>query len=219
MILYKCQLKFYFRCLDLPSSRWVKQAMLDHLSLLWPSPYLNYITSIRRSIRLTFLPPTQRYLAIHLEQWALAETNSVLESRTLPYVEKLTKFRKQPYVYDHEHLDTIAQFRLSNAGLGNRGPRFPAASSSRVSSCPLCTTLRLSEGHVVFFCPSIESYREEFGLVFFRNVCLRKGYSEESIFKAYVNGLDWNGTLAYDTDFVDRGHALDTMRGHWLSKW
>ena len=60
MCLYKCQLMFYFRTLDLPA--WVKQVMMDHLSLKWPSPYLKYITSIRDSIHLPFVPPTPRYL-------------------------------------------------------------------------------------------------------------------------------------------------------------
>ena len=219
MCLYKCQLKFYFRTLDLSASRWVKQAMLDHLSLKWPSPYLKYITAIRDSIHLPFVPPTPRYLVVHLEQWALAETNHVLEQRSLPYVSKLSKFERQPYVYEHEHLDTIAQFRLSNAGLGNRFPRFATAAYGRRSSCPLCPSLHLSEGHVVFFCSAVETQRKELDLTFFRNICQRDGYSEEKTFATFVNGLDWNGNPVQATDYASRGLAMDTIRGHWLSRW
>lgn len=219
MCLYRCQLKFYFRVLNLPPSRWVKQALLDHLSLQWPSPYLEYITSIRVSVHLSFVPPTPRYLAIHLAQWALAETNHVLERHSLPYVSKMSKFERQAYVFEHDHLDTIAQFRLSNAGLGNRFPRFATAAYARRNSCPVCPSNHLSESHVVFFCSSVESYRKELDLTFFRNICQREGYSEEKTFSTFVNGLDWNGNLVQDTDFAERGLAMDTIRGHWLSRW
>ena len=36
--LYHAQLRFYFRVLYLPDSRWVKKALLEHLSLSWTSP-------------------------------------------------------------------------------------------------------------------------------------------------------------------------------------
>ena len=189
MCLYKCQLQFYFRILALPASRWVKQALLDHLSLLWPSPYLQYMVSIRDSVSLPYVPPTSRYLSVHLAQWAIAETNFIIGQQTLPCVGQLTKFVRQPYVFEHDHLDTIAQFRLSNAGLGNRCPRFV----TRRTSCPLCTSLHLSEGHVVFFCPSVEQYREEFDLAFFRGICTSKGFTEEMVYVTFVNGFDWNG--------------------------
>ena len=219
MCLYKCQLKFYFRVLDLPASRWVKQALLDHLSLEWPSPYLDYITSIRDVLHLPFVPPTPRYLAVHLAQWALAETNYEISQRSLPCVKQLTKFVRQPCVYEHDHMDTVAQFRLSNAGLGNRFPRFATAAYARRSSCPLCPSNLLSESRVVFFCTAVESHRRELDLVFFRNICKSKGYSEEETFITFVNGLDWNGNPVQDTDYAERGLALDTIRGHWLAKW
>ena len=218
MLLYKCQLKFYFRVLELPESRWVKQALLDHLSLQWSSPYLDYITDIRVSVHLPFVPPTPKYLAIHLVQWALAETNQVIENHSLPFVSNLTKFARQPYVYEHNHLDTIAQFRLSNAGLGNRFPGFPADMYDRRTFCPLCPSLRLTESHVVFFCSAVESHRKELDLVFFRNICKLKGYSEEETFSTFINGLDWNGNLVQDTDYAERGLALDTIRGHWVAR-
>ena len=39
--LYERQLKFYFRVLFLPESRWVHQALVEHLSGGWSSPYLD----------------------------------------------------------------------------------------------------------------------------------------------------------------------------------
>ena len=57
-LLYKAQLRFYFRVLGLPDSRWVKQALKDHLSMSWPSPYLANIVRIRETVRLHFVPPS-----------------------------------------------------------------------------------------------------------------------------------------------------------------
>ena len=219
-LLYRLQLKFYFRVLDLPDSRWVKQALLDHLALAWPSPYLAYITSIRQEIMLHFVPPTMRYLNVHLSQWSLSVTNQAISTLKLPYVQPLMKFSRQLYVYEHVHLNTIAEFRLSNAGLGNRHPRFPSQHLySRSSACPFCPSVTLTESHVVFFCDKVERFRQEFELPFFRNLCRSKGFSEEDTFALYVNGKDWNGTVVLPLEYDARGLAMDTIRGHWLSLW
>ena len=219
LALYRTQLKFYFRVLDLPASRWVKKALLEHLSLDWPSPYHKYITSIRDKVLLPFVPPTMRYLGSHLHQWSLSETNHLISQHDLPNVGILDNYVRQPYVFEHFHLDTIAQFRLSNAGLGNRFPRFAGALYARQKSCPLCTAAVLTEAHVIFFCPSVERFRRDFELNFFRTVCQTKGFSEEKTFRLYVNGYDWNEKPVDGNDFASRGLALDTLRGHWLSGW
>ena len=218
-LLYKTQLRFYFRVLSLPDTRWVKKALLEHLSLSWPSPYLANIAAVRDTIRLPFVPPTTRYLDSHIMQWSLSVTNFALSQKCLPYVNLLTSYKRQPYVFEYGQLDTVAQFRLSNAGLGNRYPRFPMEGYQRRSSCPLCTCSSLSEGHVVFFCPAVEFFREELDLKFFRNICTKNGFSEVKTFSLYVNGHDWNENLVAEPDFPSRGLAMDLMRGHWLARW
>ena len=219
LALYKCQLSFYFRVLDLPQSRWVKKALLEHLSMCWPSPYLKNISAIRDKVNLHFFPPTTRYLKTHLFQWSLSEVNSQLVDLSLPYVQPLTKYKRQPYVFEHPHLDTIAQFRLSNAGLGNRAPRFAGFQYDRQSHCPLCHGCKLTESHVVFFCPAVERERKQLDLTFFRGIFTTRGLSEETIFSHFVNGSDWNRNDISRENILDRGLALDTIRGHWLSKW
>ena len=219
LALYKAQMSFYFRVLDLPSTRWVKKALLEHLRLTWPSPYLKYMSSLRTIVNMQFVPPTERYLKTHLYTWSLSEVNNTLANLTLPYVAPLVRFKKQPYVFEHQHLDTIAQFRLSNAGLGNRFPRWAGVFYARQTSCPLCNLQLLDEAHVVFFCPMVENEREELDLVFFRNRCLEKGFSHKKIFFTFVNGLDWNGRAVQRKEILDIGLALDTLRGHWLAKW
>ena len=218
-VLYKLQLNFYFRVLGLPQSRWVKQALMEHLSLKWPSPYIEYISNIRHKVCLHFVPPTQKYLRTHLFHWSLSEINTRIEKLNLPHVQSLTKLARQNYVWDHTYLDTMAQFRLSNAGLGNRFPRFPGVGYVRRSTCPLCPSSVLSEAHVGFFCPAIEDFRCELRVSAFRDSCQLRGLSKNEAFSRYINCLDCDNRQITNQEILARGCALDTLRGHWLSLW
>ena len=216
--LYRAQLRFYFRVLYLPDSRWVKKALLEHLSLAWVSPYLSNIISIRERVQLPFVPPTLGYLGTHLHQWSLAETNHAVSHLCLPHVGTVSKYIRQPYAFEHPHISTIAQFRLSNAGLGNRYPRFAGVLYERQKFCPLCPGTILTEGHVIFHCKSIEHHRKTFNLHLFRAACQLKGLDAEQTLSRYINGYDWE-PRNHRTECISLGHALDTLRGHWLSLW
>ena len=218
LALYKAQLAFYFRVLEMSSKRLAKKAMMEHLGRGWQSPYIKYILCIRRAVSLNFFPPTTRYMNTHLYSWSLSEVNATVASLSLPYVTPLKHFRRQSYVFEHSHLDTFAQFRLSNAGLGNRYPRWAGFFYARQVFCPLCTSL-LSEDHVILSCPSIAEARSNLGIAFYRNRCQEKGLSDHSTFSSLVNGLDHHGAVVSKAEIVNLGVALDTLRGLWLSKW
>ena len=91
--------------------------------------------------------------------------------------------------------------------------------STTSRTCPMCQEPKLSESHLFFFCPSVEHFRKDFDLTTFRTVARVTGFTEEETFRIYINGFNWNGCHVPDTDFVARGHALDTIRGHWLTLW
>ena len=195
-----------------------KKALLDHLSLVWPSPYLKNIFSIKERVNLTFDPPTLRYLGKHLYQWSLAETNNRISQLHLPYVGSLPDFSRQPYVFEHAHLTTIAEFRLSSAGLGNKYPRFAGVLYERQKFCPLCPGAILTEAHVIFFCSAIEHHRRHFNLHLYRTSRTLKGLDQEGIMEEYLNSYDWEKDV-HRSECVSLGHVLDTLRGHWLSLW
>ena len=216
--LYRAQLRFYFRVLSLPNHRWAKKALLEHLSLAWQSPYLQNIISIREKVNLPFVPPSPRYLGSHLIQWALSETNHRIAQLKLPNVGTLSSFSRQPYAFEHEHLTTIAQFRLSSAGLGNKYPRFAGVLYERQKYCPLCPGTLLTEAHVIFFCPSTEHHRRTFNLHFYRTACALKGLDQEGTLREYLNDYNWSKDK-HRSECLSLGHALDTLRGHWLALW
>ena len=103
-LLYKTQLTFYFQVLGHPDSRWVKQAPMVHLSMSWLSPYLANIAAIRDTVQLPFVPPTS---ITRMFIWL-----NCLTSRKTLHAHILLCYKRQPYVHEHEHLSTIAQFHF-----------------------------------------------------------------------------------------------------------
>ena len=214
--LYHHQLKFYFRILQLPESSWAKQCLLDHMSFSWPSPYLKYIYSIRDEVNLPFVPPTTKYLDLHLTQWSLGETNFLISQKILPNIFPLVKYQRQPYVFEQDFLGTLAGFRLSNAGLGNRFQRNPDYEVTK--RCPVCGSMDLSESHVIFACPAIEHVRAA-SLVNFRRQCQGNGHSVRKSFKLWVNGYDCKEQRQQDVNFVEIGCFMESLRDYWFGLW
>ena len=150
------------------------------------------IISIRVKVQLPFVPPTLRYLGTHLYQLSLSQTNTAVSQLHLPHVGTLAKYSCQLYVFEDPHLPTIAQFRLSNAGLGNRYPRFAGVLYEPQKFCPFCPTTILTEAHVIFFCKSVEHHRKKFHLHLYRTSCQLKGLDAEQTLSSYLNSYDWD---------------------------
>ena len=64
--LYSRQLAFYSRVMNLHSSRWVHQALRDHLAGNWDSRYLSYILRIRMEVGMDQFMPTKKAVQLHL---------------------------------------------------------------------------------------------------------------------------------------------------------
>ena len=123
MILYQHQLAFFIRVMNLPSDRWVKKVMLDHLNGAWVSPYMKYLASIRLKLGILVTPPSIKSSKALLNTWFLHQTNLELQRLSLPCLTPLSAYKRLGYVCENEGAATIAKFRLNNAGLGNRAPR------------------------------------------------------------------------------------------------
>jgi hypothetical protein len=213
LVLFLHQLKFYFRVLGLPRTRWVRYALLDHLSGGWPSPYLSYICRLRTEVSLFFEPPTLLYLQQHLFHWALRKMNCVLSSTSLPCLVPLTTFKKQPYVCASVGLDTIASFRLSNTGLGNK---CPLLGEERCLTCPSCPVLCQNNEEHLFVCPSVQRIRVDTGIASFMTMCSLRGLSTHSGMVLFVSGLDLYGDPIPLPDYFERGVALAAVRDAWI---
>jgi len=214
MRIFQQQLRFYFKTLSLPSGRWVKAALLDHLSGLWKSPYIAYICKLRTNLNLQDTPPSLRYLDKHIHHWALARVNEGIRKLQLPCIEPLFDFVQEKYVYSHKYLSSIASFRLSNAGLGNRRqiPGLP-----RLKVCPLCTDHPLDESHLLFNCRVMKDAQMVLGLSKFKLLC--KGDGLDRTCFLYVNGLDSYGNTIPLDEHVRRGGNLQRATSIWLQSF
>ena len=215
MLLYQHQLSFYVRVMNLPPERWVRRVLSAHLDGTWDSPYMSYIASIRQKLDLLVAPPSIPFLKLHMNSWFLAHTNDSISDLSLPYVSPLTAFSRARYVCEHDGCSPLAQFKLSNAGLGNRAPR---SGRQRTTICSLCAGA-LDEAHVAFVCPGLEAYRyDHTNVMVFITMCATRGILRRLAFKMYVRGLDWNGQKISTSLYLARGLVLKRILAEWLNR-
>ena len=213
--LYNRQLGFYFRILYLPKSRWVHQALMDHLEGSWDSPYLQYISSLRRQVGLFQAPSLPVSVKGLCYENFLAQTNSILEG--MEWMPKIESFTRQAYVSENQLSSVIAQFKLANEGFGNK---HPIKGFSRLRYCPLCPINTLISGlHVVFICGALKPLRRNTGVALFMTQCALKGYSDDEAYRLFVNGYDSSKHLISIEAYFERAKCLNDLRSLWLSKW
>ena len=209
------QLKFYFRALYLHEDRWVHQALLDHLSGAWSSPYLLHISNLRGSLKLFSPIPAPSSLKSLTSEYFLAKTN--LDISSMKWILPIKKLERASYVCENELSSVISQFRLDCTGLGDKQPR---TGHTRKPFCPVCPTRTPNTGlHLLFECGSVSALRCKTGIQSFLGQCLHKGLSLSMSYKNFVNGLNTDGQPLDRQDYLERGKAMRDMRELWLSKW
>ena len=177
-VLFEHQLKFYVRTLSLADTRWVKQALLDHLSLSWGSPYMTYIFRVRTELGLYELPMDLTVLVNSISTHFVKQFNVRLSTLSLPWLRPIKVLNRLQYTREGLSSETIAKFRYDSAGIGNKFPRDNR--TVKQVYCPLCPTMvRNTVSHVALFCPAIEKIRkEQTVMTFFRNLCGTEGFPD-----------------------------------------
>ena len=218
-LLYEHQLKFYSRVLQLEDSRWVKQALLDHLSFTWKSPYISHIHDIRSRLGMFSMPMKNKRLIQFTNNFFVDSTNNALAALSLPWLSPIKAFRRRAYVQESQSSTTLAQFRYNVAPIGNKYPRVGSLAVQR--DCPLCPCRTANTvSHLALFCPYVERVRKEQTTISsFRNTCILKGFSEDYTFWLFINGYDWNENPVLASCFLERGNELNILMDSWLSRW
>ena len=214
-LLMEHQLKFYFRALYIHKDRLVHQALLDHLSGAWPSPYLMHIAKFRGILQLYSPVAAPSLLKSLTKEYFLAKTNLIASS--LEGLLPLKNLARARHVCENEFSSVISQFKLECAGLGNKQPR---TGHLRKPFCPACPTRTPNTGaHLLFECGSVSTLRRDTGIQSFLTLGLHRGLSRMQCFSYFVNGLDTKGQSINKLDYLERGKAMNDMREKWLSKW
>ena len=218
-LLYEHQLKYYIRTLNLPNSRWVKQALLDHLSTSWSSPYMKYIYKLRTELGLYEVPLSVEALVNIMNKFFMDELQMKKQSSSISWLRLGNKLTRLSYTKEGVASETIAKFKYDRAGIGNKYPRENRA--IRQIYCPLCPTMVPNTvSHIALFCPSIERIRSEQTVMSsFRNMCQVKGITDDDMFELFINGDDWSKkSVAFD-DMMSRGCDLKLLLDAWLQRW
>ena len=214
-VLYEHQLKFYFRALFISEDRWVHQALMDHLSGDWFSPYLQHISMIRGKMDICTPIPAPSLLKNLFREHFIAQINCSISA--YDWILPIKALSKAAYVCENEYSSVIAEFKLDCANLGNKQPR-----SGHVPQpfCPVCPVNVPNSGiHLLFSCGSVSALRQETGIQSFITQCLHRGFSLKDCYRYFVNGLNCNGKPVSKQDYLERGKCMRDMRDLWLSKW
>ena len=214
-MLYERQLKFFFRVLALDESRWVKQALLDHMSTNWTSPYLAYIWKIRSELGIF----KARFKAVEWKRitynYFLSLTNQTLA--LTPWLKPLDGFVRLPYVCESQWSTIIAEFRLGCEGLGNKQPR---SGHARKPLCPVCPTIQQNNGyHLLFECSPLSALRAKTGIATFVTSCAFRSIDSQEAYSLFITGYDYLGKPISLSNFFERAKSMNDMRELWLSKW
>ena len=216
-LLYERQLQFYLRVLYLPRTRWVNVALMEHLSGDWDSKYHSYICRLRSKLGIFEIPPSIKFLKSLIFNWFLDSGNKRITDCSLPWVPQMTSLSRASHVCENKFSVAISEFKLSNAGLGNRQPR---VGYLRVVICPLCPVpYPNTEFHLVMQCGSLDRLRASLNIQSFINACRLKNIPLSVTFSLFLLGRDENGKRISSDSFLERGKCLIDMRQQWLGKW
>ena len=111
-LLWEHQLKFFFRVLTLPSSRWVRVALDEHLSGRWTSPYYAYICQLRSKLELFTVPQSRKILMSHISERFIGNLNSTVRDLNLPALGLVKSLKCSSYVCESPYSSVIAAFKL-----------------------------------------------------------------------------------------------------------
>ena len=151
------QLQSWWLCHE---DRWVHQALKDHLSGDWPSPYLQYISNLRGLLGIFSPVPAPSQMKDMVGDYFLANLNTSISS--LNWVMPVETLSRSSYVCEHPSSSVITQFKLDCAGLGDKQPRM---GHTRKPLCPVCPLDVPNTGiHLLFLCLSVSALRRETGI-------------------------------------------------------
>ena len=215
--LYEFQLNYYNRVLGYSNERWAKQALIDHMSLSWNSPYLEHLYNVRIELGLFSLPSGSK-LSNHIKDHFVAKTNESLSKLSLPWLREIKCFKKARHVKEGTSSEYITLFRYNAASLGHRYPRPGKLHKERL--CPLCSNGEQNTvSHLALFCHALEGVRRaKTGITSFRNMCSAKNFLNDEIFELFINGYDWNKIPLPLNLYLERGDELLILYEEFL-KW
>ena len=209
-------INFWKSVLDRPGNTLVRKAMNEQMALGVKSEYFRYLLHWRKtsgvSGALSKAAPVIHSKVVS-EIKLMIRSKSTAAALTLPKVGNNHKwYSPRPWVDDSVAIKTFAEFRLMNAGLGNRKP---LGDGVTYKTCPLCAAKGIlsanNEIHLAIECTSLNIFRNScaIGKVIdlYKAVCPQ--YTPMDIYKLLLDDGNAQRVLnrAHDLYYMKRGWA------------
>ena len=214
-LLIEKQLKFYFRLLNLPTTRWSHKALMDHMSGQWVSRYLSYIFKIREKVAMLSLPSSPSILSLQLDFFFMKETNDHISSKDLPALQHISGFKARRFLTETPESFEISRFRYASANIGYKAP---LPGYPRLKFCVLCPAQVPASEYHIMRCPNMSKVQADTGITNFFNMCHLFNVSPRDSFTLYVNGCQPNGEPVDEIELESRGRALISVVKYYVSK-
>ena len=203
VLLYKQQLKFFMRLNKLPATRFAAQALREHESGGWKSPYLAYIHDIQIKVDMLQLPPSIKCLEVVMEQYgeswledrAKKVTNLSMAALQLRTGRVRSAREGEGWCYINRAIMGASGIRLNRT----TGVWTPVCSEDAVENTDL---------HCVSSCSKTRGARRITGVSQFFASCRLKGLGEQEAYNNFILGLDWKGAEVPMEDYQERGVSL-----------
>ena len=205
-VIYTKQLKYFHRLNKLPASRYAAQALIEHESGGWNSPYLHYITRIQLELNLLHLPPTSTDIERITARYFLSLTNEKINSLvSIPIRGALTQLGMARSAKEGSEWMWINRAIMGASGIKQIG-------TNRLwrARCPDDNSLN-SELHCVAECSQTAAIRKATGLSLFFSSCSLMNISTELAYEYFITGLDSRGDEISEADYRERGRSLASI--------
>jgi hypothetical protein len=201
-IIFKAQLKFFMRLSELPASRYAAQALVEHESGGWRSPYLLHISAIQVELDLVQLPPEIKMVDEVVETFCRTVLNDKLRELSSVPVDMVTAVRRARSAREGE-----AWRWVNRAVMGASMIRYSAVGEEWRNKCGPDQVVN-SDLHCVSCCSKTREVRARTGMNSFFTSCRIKGVSATDGYRNFVLGLDNQGNEVDMDTYKERGQCL-----------
>jgi hypothetical protein len=201
-VIYACKLSYFKRLTELPPARYAAQALKEHESGGWSSPYLHDMAKIQVETNMLQLPATTDFVKEGVSGFGMDKLN-----------ERLTKYKNIMI----KEVDTRQRLRSTKEGaawgwinraiMGSTMIQYSGVTGEWERRCSVDNSIN-SDLHCVSSCSATRDVRVKTGMSMFFTSCNVKDISDEVGYYNFVMGLDNDGSRITDKDYQERGNVL-----------
>ena len=205
-LIYATQLKYFLRLTQMPTSRYAAQALLEHETGGWRSPYLANMARIQVDIGLLHLPPVPQCIDKVVEDVFQERLKVKVKSlSSIPVLRQEVKKERAATAREGEEWRWV-----NRAIMGASGVQLDRESGVWRKRCPEEGAV-FTELHCVSECAATAQVRRSTGISLYFTSCAVKGLTSRQAYSNFVMGLDSNGEKIGMEDYRDRGRTLGTI--------